>query len=288
MSLDSAFQRPAAAFLAFLIAMLAALSPLPVKAQPEPEFFDQPFAPNQWNIGRRFDESELRYCVDPRDPAWEVDGAIAEAIAGALLLEPKRYVIQSDIVLEDITKLYEVLLTKCDMHMGFKLIPEGYADWVTVTRAYYDTQYVFVSGDPGVKSLADLAPGRPIGATIGTSAHIRLVSYLTGLPADRRWPTYPYGTDDVSLDSLLKGDVAAALVWAPSLWARQRKDPAFKEFQVVDPNPLPPTVLGVGGLLLSENTFLRTEIDKAIAALIADGTIQSIIDQYNFPATARP
>ena len=53
----------------------------------------------------------------------------------ALLLEPKRYVVESDIVVEDITKVYAIMLEHCDIHMGFKLIPEGYPNWVTLTPA---------------------------------------------------------------------------------------------------------------------------------------------------------
>ena len=286
-----AFPRLAAPLLALTLALavpVAALLPAPASAQQEPEFFDKPYAPGQWNIGRRLDESQLRYCVDPRDPAWEVAGAIADAIAGALLLEPQRYVVQSDIVVEDITKVYAIMLKHCDIHMGFKLIPEGYDNWVTLTRAYYESQYVFVTADPNIHALADLAPSRPIGATVGTSAHIRLVSYLMALPADKRWPTYPYGTNDLALESLLKGSVAVALVWAPDLWAKQQADHAYAGLHVIDPNPLPPTSLGVAALMLSNETFLRTAVDQAIAALISDGTIQSILDKYKFPATAKP
>ncbi len=36
---------------------------------------------------------------------------------------------------------------------------------------------------------------------------------------------------------------------------------------MIDPTPLPPTTLGVGALLLSDETFLRTAVDEAIAAL---------------------
>lgn len=284
-----ASQRLAGPLLALALAVpTAALLPAPAAAQQQPEFFDVPYAPGQWNIGRRLDESQLRYCVDRRDPDWEVAGAIADAIAGALLLEPQRYVVETNIVIEDLTKVYGVMLEHCDVHMGFKLIPEGYPDWVTLTRAYYETQYVFVTADPDVHALADLAPGRPIGATIGTSAHIRLVSYLMALPADKRWPTYPYGTNELALESLLNGAVDVALVWAPSLWTRQREEPAYADLHVIDPNPLPPTTLGVGALLLSDETFLRTAIDEAITALISDGSIQSILDKYKFPATAKP
>ena len=286
--------RVALAFLR-LLCLLPALVlavPLAVTAEialaQEAEFDDVPFAPGQWNIGRRLDESQLRYCVDKRDPDWEVAGAIADAIAAGLLLEPVRYVVESEIAVEDITKVYARMLEHCDVYMGFKLIPEGYAPWIALTRAYYDTQYVFVAADPALKALADLPPGRPIGATVGTTAHIRLVSYQTALPADKRWPAYPMGTNDAALEALHNGSVDVALVWAPSLWGKQKADPAYANLHVIDPKPLPPTVLGVGAAVLADQKFLRSAIDEAIAALTADGTIGQILESQNFPATAAP
>jgi len=282
-----AFPRIAAALLTLVI-LAATVSPGPVSAQAEPEFFDRPFAPGQWNIGRRLDEGKLRYCVDQRDPAWEVDGAIADAVAGALLIEPERYVVEKDFVLEDITRVYEVMLKHCDIHMGFKLIPEGYGEWVTLTRPYYEAQYVFVTTDPDIHALGEVPPGHPIGATTGTSAHLLLATYLRTLPEKDRWPVYPMGTNDIALTSLLNGSIDVALVWAPDLWARQSEDPAYADLHVIDATPLPPTVLGVGALLLSNQTFLRTAVDEAIAALVEDGTIKGILDKYGFPATPGP
>ena len=283
-----AFPRPAGLLLALALALpAAALSLDPVSAQ-EPEFFERPTAPNHWTYGRRLNESQLRYCVDRRDPDWEVAGAIADAIAQGLLLEPQRYVVESNIVLEDITKIYEVMLAHCDVHMGFKLIPEGYPDWITLTRPYYEAQYVFVAVNPDIHALADVTPGSPIGATIGTMAHLRLVSYVSGLPAEDRWPTYPMGSNDRALESLLNGTVDVALVWAPALWARLRAEPALADLRVIDPNPLPPTTLGVGALLLADQTFLRTAVDEAIGALAADGTITAIMEGWDFPAAATP
>jgi polar amino acid transport system substrate-binding protein len=260
----------------------------PVSAQQQPEFFEVPFADKQWTFGRRLDESQLRYCIDQRDPDWEVAGSIADAIAQGLLLEPQRYVVDKEFIAEDITKVYAVMLEHCDVHMGFKLIPGGYSNWATLTRAYYETQYVFVTADPDIEALADLAPTRPIGATMGTSAHIRLVSYLAALPREDRWPTYPMGTNELALESLLNGTVDVALVWAPHLWAMQRDDPAYAGLRVIAPTPLPPTTLGVGALMLSNVTFLRTAIDEAIAALSQDGTIGGILEEYGFPATTEP
>lgn len=270
--------------LVFLHVALALALAVPAPAQ-EAEFDEVPFAPGQWNIGRRLDESQLRYCIDKRDPDWEVAGAIADAIAAALLLEPQRYVVERGYVVEDITNVYAVMLEHCDVYMGFKLIPEGYASWITLTRAYYDAQYVFVATDPALQSLADLPPGRPIGATVGTTAHIRLVSYLSALPADKRWPAYPMGTNEQALESLVNGSVDVALVWAPSLWGRQRSDPAYAGLHGIDPAPLPPTTLGVGAVVLADQKFLRSAIDEAIAALAADGTLGGILESFDFPAT---
>ena len=278
--------RLASAFLALAVSVTTLWPGLAVAE--EPEFFDRPYAPGQWTVGRRLDESQLRYCVDRRDPDWEVAAAIADAIAIALLLEPQRHVVESEIVLEDITKVYGILLEHCDFHMGFKLVPGGYSNWATLTRAYYDAQYIFVTTDLDIRALADLQPARPIGATLGTSAHLQLVSYLTALPAKDRWPTYPMGTNELALQSLLDGTVDVALVWSPHLWARQQENPTYLEIRVIDSNPLPTTNLGVGALLLANETFLRTALDEAIAALREDGTIDKILQKHGFPATANP
>lgn len=281
------FERLAGPLLALALTIpMVGLSPAPAAAQLEPEFTDVPYDPGQWVLGRRLNESEFRYCVDHRDPDWEVAGAIAEAIAGALLLQPVRYEVESGFVVEDITRVYRIMLEHCDVHMGFKLIPELYPTWITLTRAYYQAEYVFVTADPNLHSLADLAPSRPIGPAAGTMAHIQLVHYLTVLPAASRWPTYPYGTSALALEALLRGTVDVALVWAPDLWAKQHGDPAYAALHVIDPGPLQPTGYGVSALMLANETFLRTAVDEAIAALSADGTITSILEQYGFLAHA--
>ena len=276
--------RPALPLLFSALAFaMATLSPGVASAQ-QPEFYEVPFAPGQWSIGRPLDASHFRYCVDERDPDWEVAAAIADAIAAGLLLEPQQYVIESGIVREDITRIYQTLLEHCDVQLGFKLIPEGLPEWVIATRPYYEAQYVFVATDPAIQTLGDLAPSRPIAATMGTSAHLQLFTYASTLAPEERWPVFPMGTNELSIASLLNGTVDLALVWAPSLWAEQRGNPELAEVHLVDPSPLRPSRLGVGGLLLAENTYLRTAIDDAIAALTADGTIGAILEEYDFAA----
>jgi len=272
-----------------LVVSSAALAVSPARAQAEPDFYDdQPYAPGQWNIGRQLNQSEFRYCVDPRDPSWQVDGEIADAIAQALLLEPKRYVVPSEYVIEDLTKVYAILLEDCDVYMGFKLIPDGYPDWVTLTRPYEQVGYEYVTAKPDLKALADLPAGRPVAGTVGTTATIRLSTYVMALPIEKRWPVFPFGTDALALSSLLDGTADIAVVWGPSFWDKQQHDPAYAPLHIIDSKPLPATTLGVGGLLLKQNAFLRTQVDQAIAALVADGTIKAIVDKYKYPATVTP
>ena len=283
------FLRLTISLLAFtLIVLVAVLSPGGSVSANDPEFFDVPFANNQWNIGRRMDESKLRYCIDRRNPDWELAAEIVEAVAGALLLEPQRYEVESDFIIEDITRIYAIMLEHCDIHMGFKLTPGGYDNWITLTRSYYHAEYVFITADPDLLALGNLAPTRAIGPTMGTSAHIRLVSYIKALSAEDRWPIYPMGTSELVLKSLLNGTIDVGLLWGPTFWAKQVQDPVYAELHVIDPSPLPPTILGVGALLLADKIFLRTAFDEAITALIEDGTIAGILEKFNFPATARP
>ena len=44
--------------------------------------------------------------------------------------------------------------------------------------------------------------------------------------------------------------------------------------------------LGVGAAMLSDATYLRANLDRAIAALVQDGSIQAILDRHRFPARA--
>ena len=96
---------------------------------------DTPFVPDEWKFGRRQAGSTLQYCLDVRDPDLPVARRIGKAIADALLLEPKPHELGANSVGEDIDNLYRVFLETCEVYLGFKLIPDAYPSWLTVTRA---------------------------------------------------------------------------------------------------------------------------------------------------------
>jgi polar amino acid transport system substrate-binding protein len=243
-----------------------------------------PYVPDEWRYGRHASEGSLGYCIDKRDPDWPVASEIGQAIAGALLLQGKPFVIEDVTVGDDIDVLYHTLLDSCDLYLGFKLIPDTLPDWLTVTRPYYRTRYLLVAKKGGPAALADLPRASAIAATLGTAADLRLVQYLMALPAAQRWPRYPMATDEAALRAVLSGSAAAALVWAPGLWALQQLDPVFGTLAAIDPKPLAETRIEVGAALLGKESYLRSAVDQAIASLLADGSLAAILARHHFPA----
>ena len=247
-----------------------------------------PYLPNASQYGRHDDNGTLRYCIDPRDPEWKIAAEIADQVAGALLLTPARKQITDKIVTAGWTTLYQHLLADCDVYFGFKLIPGAYPGWLALSRAYYDASYVVAVTDPNWTSLGDIPPDRPIGTAIGTSADFGLIKYLQTMPANKKWRRFPMGNNEAALSALEKGTVGAALVWGPAVWALQQDESVHANVRLIGTAPLPTTTLGMGAAMLANESFLRSSLDKAIASLAADGTIQSIIDKYRFPATVSP
>ncbi|HTN64082.1 MAG TPA: transporter substrate-binding domain-containing protein [Devosia sp.] len=247
---------------------------------------DKPVLPDEERYGRPSDDFSLRFCVDPRDPGWMFDQAMGEAIAGALLLEPKVHVITDTMVTADFDDIYRHLLGDCSVYFGFKLIAGGYPDWVTVTRAYYQTGYVLVAKAPAPARLADIPPHTALGASMGSTADFRLIQYNNSLPATQRWRRFPMGSDEQALQAVVDDGVAAALVWAPSWFALSKTHPEFAALETVAPEPLTIPPMPVGALLLSRDVFLRTNIDQAIGALIADGTVAKLLANQHMPGEA--
>jgi polar amino acid transport system substrate-binding protein len=245
-----------------------------------------PFVPDEWKFGKRQESATLHYCVDARDPDFPVARKIGEAIAGALLLQPKEHAIGENLSGEGLDGLYRVFLETCDLYLGFKLIADAYPQWLTVTRPYYRASHVLVVADAGWKSLSDMPKSQAIGSTIGTSADLRLAQYLIAVTSNERWSRFPMSSDEAALNAVINGSAGAALVWEPSLWALKNANPAFAGLRVISPKPFAMSATDVGGALLSNETFLRSNIDQAIASLSADGTIQAIFDGSKFPAAS--
>jgi polar amino acid transport system substrate-binding protein len=252
-----------------------------------------PFVVDAWRFGTHEANATLGYCIDARDPDWPVARQIAAAVAAALLLRAEEHLIgddpkTADMSGEDMDDIYRLLIQHCDVVFGFKLVPDAYPAWLTITRPYYRAAYIYAAADPSWRSLSDMPVARAIGATIGTSADMRLSQYILAVPAAQRWDKYPMSSDEAALRAVIKGTTGAALVWAPAFWALRAADPAFSALREIKPAPLPVSTADVGAVLLSRQVFLRSSIDQAIGSLTKDGTIARILTDAKFPGTPVP
>jgi polar amino acid transport system substrate-binding protein len=111
-----------------------------------------------------------------------------------------------------------------------------------------------------------------------------LIQYLEALKPAERWSHIPVASDEAALLDVTAGKLAAALVWGPSFWDLQKSNPDLAKLRIIAPKPLPAASADVGAVMLTRETYLRTNVDQAIAALTADGTIAAILKSFDFPA----
>lgn len=251
--------------------LLALFVALPLQAQ-DP---DLPSLHDIESFGRPADDLTFKFCVDPRDPAWELDLAVGKAIAAALLLEADPVILQDANQSGDISAAYRYLLGSCRAYFGFKLIPSGYADWAILSRPYYAARYVFATLPQGPKRLADLGAGGAIATRVGSSADIRFMQYNNGLASVQRWRRFPYSSDDAALNAVVTGTATAALIWQPSLAAYEARETTA--FQIMDSTPITLPEMPVAAMLLSRDGYLRHAMDQAIDTLTADGSLARIL-----------
>src|SRR5262249_52802439 len=100
-----------------------------------------------------------------------------------------------------------------------------------------------------------------------------------------RWSRFPMSTDEAALRAVLRGTAGAALVGAPSLWSLQASDPEVAKLNIIAPAPAPVWAAHIAPTSLATEPVLRRSVDQAIASLVADGTIQTILNNHKFPAT---
>jgi polar amino acid transport system substrate-binding protein len=249
----------------------------------------QPQLPLHWFEERAplSDRDSISFCVDPRDPGHVVDAAIAEAIASILLVNVRLHVIDEAISPEQFDELYFALVEHCSVHVGFRLYSDTYPEWLTITRGFYDSRFVVVTGNREWRTLADIPVDVPIGVVQGTLGDVRFLLANNAQRAAERRPRFPLGQPAIAFEALVEGRVGALVVWEPWWWWLRQSRPELRDLHVVDAPFVSDPPVGVGGVLLADRMALRASIDDAIAALVADGTIQGILESFEYPGLAR-
>jgi len=264
------------------VALAAALLLGVAAAQP-------PELPPAWfpNRAPRSAGQGIPICIDRREPAHEIDRAIAEMIAATLLIRIDIVDVDRDVVVEaEYEELYVDLVDRCTAYAGFKLLSNTYPNWLTFTRPFYEARFVVLGRSDAPRRLDDLPAGATVGVTQGTLGDIRFLTHNLARPSERRWRRVPLGSPRANLEALLAGRADAVVVWEPWWWALRRQEPRFADLTPLEATVVSEPWVGVGAALTADRTFARVELDAALAALAEDGTIAAWLAAQDFPGRA--
>lgn len=232
--------------------------------------------------------NQLRFCRFPTADTAAFDEAVSRALAERLLLTPvfhdlkSGYAIGSEFAGED---FFVALTNHCDVAMTLTIAPNAYPQEFTVTRPIAAFTYLMVTDDADYQKMTDIPAGAAIGASMLTYGDYVFGVENRSRPADQRWQGIPYGTSEQMLTRLKDGTIEAMIIYAP---AYAELVAAFPEetadLRAIDFNVSQTPFLNRGGVMLGQNAFLRIELDAAIDEIVADGTLQQILDDLGMSA----
>jgi polar amino acid transport system substrate-binding protein len=143
-----------------------------------------------------------------------------------------------------------------------------------MSRPYHRSGVALAVGSKsGVASLAELTSGQRVGVQVGSMASMML--------GKRGVKTSPFAFEEDIMDALAKGEIDAGAVTPAAIgWfnkthpdARARRIPAFEDEPDLNWN------VAVG--MVGPDDKLRQDIDAALQALLADGTLAQIYARYD-------
>ena len=249
-----------------------------------------PSVPGEFYHERRWIQGDkVTFCIWQVSPTMEIDRMIGEELARTLLLDVEFHEYTRTIPLttdEFWETVFLQLAETCDAVMGFTMTTELAADWLVPTRPYYRAPFMLAVTDPAYASLGDIPHGMPVGLPLYTEADARFTEYQALQPQDRRWLRYPMTSGAQLLQFLQTGRIEGAVLWAPTVTQLVGEDPEAAGIHLVPLDPVPTPSTPIGMMLREYNVFLRNEFDQAIAALIADGVIDDLLEQANLPGSA--
>lgn len=244
--------------------------------------------PSLLNNIRRLDGDRLQVCLDTSGRTMQFDKAIAGLIAEALFLEADfhegfgGYPTSGDGFLDE---LQIAMTNSCDIMMGMTVQASSpFPEWATLTRPYVSLPYVTIVRDDHA-TLGDIGLDRPLGTALGSMGERVFITWNQQRPRDARYTRFPYADMELMATRVLDGSIAGGVIWAPA-WARlQETFPPARDLKAIPMTPIPDTVTRIGVLLKTRDSYLRSQIDQTIDALVADGSIQALMDEFGYEGT---
>ncbi|MGV8841364.1 MAG: hypothetical protein ACWA6X_13820 [Bauldia sp.] len=228
---------------------------------------------------RRHTGNVLRFCYDENSSTAAFDRAVGEEIGARMLIAAEfiairaGYGIDGQYLLED---LFVALTNQCDVALGLGVFA-GFPVEFTVTEPYASIDFVLGVVDPAYGRLLDVPAGARLGTQISTRGEIAFLGYNNVRPATAQWLRLPYADTDLMLTRLLDGTIVGMIVFGPTFLQIAADRPEAAGVRLLPLDPVQGAFANIGAVLLARSSFLRSEIDAAIASLVADGTIARLL-----------
>lgn len=229
----------------------------------------------------------LRVCLDRSSAGAALDTAVAEALGEALFMEVEIRPGLANFPLTGggyLTELGILMNGSCDLMMGMAAQPDpAYAEFAAQTRSYARVPFVLAVADADYARLGDVPHDRMIGTALGSLAEQTYIFWAGARGKEESWVRLPYADPALMIRRVRDGTLGGAIIWQPAL-ARvlaqtddSAGDPAVAVHEAALA-PMPEVVVEVTAIVSRKDSFLRAQVDEAIDALAADGTLDAIMD----------
>jgi polar amino acid transport system substrate-binding protein len=246
--------------------------------------------PEEMNNTRRLAGDAINVCFDITSLGRQFDEDIAKAIGDALFLQVNviegfgGFPLNGDGFIDELTL---AMNNSCDLFMGVSVSANSpVSDAFSLTRPYATMPFVLVVADPNWQSLGDIPKDRRLGTAMASLGEMNYITWAQQQPEADRWVRFPYADFNKMTTRVLDGTIAGMVLWQPALAKLQKERPDAAALRVIANDPIPAADVHVGALVSSRNSFLRSQVDQAIDALVADGTIAALMDQYGYTGHA--
>lgn len=261
-----------------LLISSTAMAQLPGPNLP-PEYLEQ---------SRRIQGDKVTFCVLQDMVLTGLNEAIATEIGQILLLDTAIHRVEVPYHVQPLgyrsplsqEQQFYLLNNECDAFMGYLYGVGTYPEWLITTAPYLDTGFVLVTTDSNMTSLEQVPYGSRVGTQLGSAPNSRFLNLVSNRPAGQSWRRIPYPDNEILLERVSDGTVDAALVWEPAVAAVADPDLHVSH----DLQPLPRVSASFVITMMSGDAYLQSALDAAIAAMIADGSLQDLITGSDVPA----
>ncbi|ARO14247.1 ABC-type amino acid transport/signal transduction systems, periplasmic component/domain protein [Ketogulonicigenium robustum] len=270
------------ALLAAALTIAPAIFPVAASAQ----LMEQVANPQLMNPNILPSGSQLRICHQNGLVTADLDIAIAREIAARLFLEievnvlPSGYGVGGEFAAAD---LLVNLSAQCDAIFGMGIGANIYPAEFTVTQPYVAHSFTYLATNPDYQRLTDIPAGLRVGVEMASYGSFVFRQFNSLRPESERLGFLPYADHTLMLTRLQDETLAAVSIYAP-FWRAGADTPVYQGVHELQRMPELAARVNTGALLLSQNTFMRGELDAAIADLLADGTVARLIEELGYDA----